>query len=129
MILVGTNSIVSHLTALTPIPTLLSHKSIFLLTVVKLTHTPTGAGFVIFQQGTIIAEGARRLPPLTTVFQAEITAIQMAAQALPHLLLPTNRYAKNFTDSQASLLALNSSFITSQLIKNTILYLLSLIHI
>ena len=67
------------------------------------TKHHTGAGFVIYRQGVIIAEGARRLPPLTTVFQAEITAIQMAAEALPHILLPTDRFVKIFTDSQAAL--------------------------
>ena len=43
----------------------------------------------------------------------------MAAQALPHLLLPTDRFVKIFTDSQATLLAI----VTSQLVKNTILAL------
>ena len=66
------------------------------------------------------AEEARRLPPLTTVFQAEVTAIQMAAQALPHLLLPTDRFVKIFKDSRATLLALHDTIVTSQL---------SLIHI
>ena len=43
------------------------------------TSNHTGAGFVIYREGTLIAEGARRLPTLSTVFKAEITAIQMAA--------------------------------------------------
>ena len=57
------------------------------------------------------------------VFQAEVTAIQMAAQALPHLLLPTDRFVKIFTDSQATLFALHNTIVTSQLVKNTILAL------
>ena len=84
------------------------------------TNQHTGAGFVIYKQGLIIAEGARRLPPLTTVFQAEITAIQMAAQALQLLLSPEDRYVKFFTDSQAALLALHNTLVTSQLVKNAI---------
>lgn len=36
------------------------------------TSQHTGAGFVIYCQGTIIAEGAQSLPPLSTVFQAEV---------------------------------------------------------
>ena len=32
------------------------------------TSQHTGAGFVIYRQGVTIAEGSRRLPPLTTVF-------------------------------------------------------------
>ena len=47
----------------------------------------------------------------------------MAAQALPHLLLPTDRFLKIFTDSQATLLALHNTIVTSQLVKNTILAL------
>ena len=61
--------------------------------------------------------------PLTTVFQAEVTAIQMVAQALPHFLLPTDRFAKISTDSKATLLALHNTFVTSQLVKDTILTL------
>ena len=85
------------------------------------TNQHTGAGFVIHRQGTIIAEEAWHLPPLTTVFQAEVTAIQMAAQALPHLLLPTAWFVKIFTDSQAALIALHNTLVTSQLVKNHIL--------
>ena len=59
-------------------------------------------------------------PPLTTVLQAEVSAIQMAAQALTHLLEPTYRFVKIFTDSQATLLALHDTIVTSQLVKNTI---------
>ena len=77
------------------------------------TDQHTGAGFVIYCQGTIIAEGAHQLPPLTIIFQAEVTAIQMAALALPHLLLPTDRFAKKFTDSQATLLAVHNTIVTS----------------
>ena len=47
----------------------------------------------------------------------------MASQALPHLLLPTDRFVKIFTDSQATLLALHNTIVTSQLVKNTILAL------
>ena len=47
----------------------------------------------------------------------------MAAQALLHLLLPTDRFVKIFTDSQATLLALHNTFVTSQSVKNTILSL------
>ena len=83
------------------------------------TNHHTGAGFVIYRQGTLIAEGACCLPLLSTVFQAEISAIQMATQALTFLILPTDRYLKIFTDSQASLFALNSSLITSQPVSYT----------
>ena len=53
----------------------------------------------------------------------------MAAQALPHLLLPTDRFVKFFTDSQATLLALHNTIVTSQLVKNTILALNALSQI
>lgn len=69
---------------------------------------------------SVIAEGVQRLPPLSTVFKAEVMAIQMAAQALPHLLLPTDCFVKLFTNSQASILALNNSYVHSQLVKDTI---------
>ena len=44
---------------------------------------------------------------MSTVFEeAEIIAVEMATQALvPRLLLPKDRFAKLFTDSQASLQA------------------------
>ena len=84
------------------------------------TSQHTGAGFIIYRQGVTIAEGSRRLPPLTTVFQAEITAIQMAAQALLVLLGPEDKYVKIFTNSQEALLALHNTLVTSQLVKNTI---------
>ena len=71
------------------------------------TDHHTDSGFVIYKEGIKIAEGARRLSSQTTIFQAEIMAIQMATQALLSLLTEGDRYIKFFTDSQASVLALH----------------------
>ena len=65
-------------------------------------------------------EGSRRIQDEATVFQAEIMAIKMAMEALESNLQPEDRYIKIFSDSQAAIRALNSSTVTSQLVKDTV---------
>ena len=44
----------------------------------------------------------------------------MAVEALSLLLLPTDRYVRIFTDSQAAVIALHNNIVTSKLVCNTI---------
>ena len=57
------------------------------------------------------------------VFQAEILAIRLAMIRLNEILQTQDQYIKLFTDSQASLQALNSHEIKSLAVKDTILAL------
>ena len=56
----------------------------------------------------------------TTVFQAEIIAIDEACKKFIDTKQSNMQYIKNFSDSQAAILALNSNTVTSSLVKQTI---------
>ena len=84
------------------------------------TDTHVGSGFTITKHNKILSEGSRRLPDEATVFQAELMAIKMAMFALAGKLTPEDRYVKVFSDSRASIQALNSAIVTSQLVKDTV---------
>ena len=62
----------------------------------------------------------------TTVFQAEIIAINEACKTFISTKQSNMQYIKIFSDSQAAILALNSNTITSSLVKQTIISLNSL---
>ena len=64
-----------------------------------------------------------RLPMHTTVFQAEIIAIDEACKKFIDTKQSNMQYIKIFSDSQAAILALNSNTVTSSLIKQTIITL------
>ena len=59
----------------------------------------------------------------TTVFQAEIIAINEACKMFIDTKQSNMQYIKIFSDSQAAILALNSNTITSSLVKQTIINL------
>ena len=64
----------------------------------------------------IITKHSERLPDESTVLQAEVRGIQKAAETmLTFENLNKFKYIKIFTDSQATLLALNSADVTSKL--------------
>ena len=84
------------------------------------TDTHTGSGYSIMRGNDIIDEGSRRLPGESTVFQAEIMAKQMAMNSLANSINVNDRFIKIFSDSQAAIQALNSTYLTSKLVKNTI---------
>ena len=67
----------------------------------------------------ILAESIR-LPLHTTVFQAEIIAINEACKAFLDKRQPNMQFIKILSDSQAALQALNSSIVSSSLVKETI---------
>ena len=66
----------------------------------------TGWGFQIYKAKSPTINDYGRLPDWATVFQAEITAIKMAANAVA-VNVDNVKYIKIYTDSQAALLALN----------------------
>ena len=59
----------------------------------------------------------------TTVFQAEIIAINEACKKFIDTKQSNMLYIKIFSDSQAAILALNSNTVTSSLVKQTIITL------
>ena len=59
----------------------------------------------------------------TTVFQAEIIAINEACKKFNDIKQSNMQYIKIFSDSQAAILALNSNTVTSSLVKQTIITL------
>ena len=68
----------------------------------------TGSGFIIFEHSREIISGHRKLSEGSTVFQAEIAAIDLACQAI--LQSPVSpRYVKIFVDSQAAIKALHAN--------------------
>jgi len=82
----------------------------------------TGAGFVIYQNKKKIVWKAYHLQPHNTVFQAEMFGIYKATQELS--MLPNRpKVITIYSDSQASLMALNSVTVTSNLQKDTMVSL------
>ena len=79
-----------------------------------------GTGFAIYKGKRIITKYSECLPAESTVFQAEVRGVQKAAETmLESENLGKLKYIKIFTDSQATLLALNSADITSKLVLQT----------
>ena len=84
------------------------------------TEQHVGAGFAIFRGKDLVVTGSRIIPYEATVFQAEVMAIQIAMMKFNEIILSQDMYIKLLTDSQATLLTLNSHIIRSQLVKDTI---------
>ena len=84
------------------------------------TGTHTGTGYVVVRGNEIVEEGKRRLPDESTVFKAELMAIQMAMLDIAGILQEGDRYIKIFSDSRAAIQALHSTIVTSQSVKNTV---------
>ena len=83
----------------------------------------TGSGYAIYKHRQEIKSGSHRLPDHATVFQAEITAIQLAAEALTEMHGPSItdiKFVKIFVDSQAAIQALGTPFITSRAVDGAI---------
>ena len=79
------------------------------------------SAFIILRNGNIIFQGASRLSNHTSVFQAELTAIQQAAECLVNV---EGLVGADFhVDSQAALHALRQDFIDSTVVHRTILAL------
>ena len=80
----------------------------------------TGAGYVIYNNRSQAASGFLRLPDHATVFQAEITAVDAAANALAALPTTNIRYVKFFIDSQAAIQALGNPCVRSKAVGQAI---------
>ena len=74
----------------------------------------TGAGFAVYEGRQQISTGSYRLPDHATVFQAEVTAVAMAAKTLREMQAGKMKYIKIFVDSQAALLALDNPSVRSK---------------
>ena len=74
----------------------------------------TGVGYIIYQNKAKINQDHFRLPDHATVFQAEVTAVKEAADALGRLPVNNLRYVKFFIDSQAAIKALANPIIKSK---------------
>ena len=74
----------------------------------------TGAGFTVIARGKEIMAKHYRLPNHATVFQAEITAIAMAARSIRTMSPPNLKFVKIFIDSQAAIMAVNNPMVTSK---------------
>ncbi len=82
----------------------------------------TGAGYVIMSHQEVIINSHITLCQTKTVFQAEVIAIQHSLRTFLHFV-STGRIAHNasitlFTDSQSSLKALSSTYITSKTVRD-----------
>ena len=84
------------------------------------TKNHVGAGFSIMRGNQVILEGKRRLPDEATVFEAELMAKKMAMFDLAGCLINEDRYVKLSSDSRSAIQALNSSTVSSQLVKDTV---------
>ena len=71
-----------------------------------------GAGVLILKDGSTIHETLVRLPDLSTVYQAEVLAIKVAANVLS--TLPSLTSVKIYVDSQAALRTLQTDFVKSK---------------
>ena len=80
----------------------------------------TGAGYTIYQGKEHVTEDFLRLPDHATVFQAEITAVQAAADALVQLPNHHIRFVKIFIDSQAAIRALGNPIIKSKTVAHAV---------
>ena len=78
-----------------------------------------GAGLIIIQKDKPAIQRYIRLPDHCSVFQAEIYAIGLAAQAIIENSTLHNTYVKIFTDNQASMKALNKKLIRNRSVFNT----------
>ena len=80
----------------------------------KTTHG-VGAGFIIYHRNKRICTESIHMPDTSTVFQAEIEAINHACQYVLANIQELNiKYVKILSDSQAAIQALNNPRITSQ---------------
>ena len=82
--------------------------------------TRTGAGYIIYKGKNPLHTGSDRLPDHATVFQAEITAVSKAAEALMALQKNNVKYVKFFVDSQAALLALSNPTVRNRTVNHAI---------
>ena len=75
-----------------------------------------GSGFTIYEVSSLFYESSHSLPPSATVFQAELSAIFLAAEhILSEIRTLHPRFIKIFIDSRSALQALDSRRVKSSL--------------
>ena len=85
------------------------------------TENGVGADIVIYYKSNRIYKESFKLPDSSTVFQAEILAIQKGAEYVVSIINENKvNYIKLLTDSQAAILALNKTSIKNKSVWNTI---------
>ena len=84
------------------------------------TRNHAGSGIAIIKHGNLRHTESIKLNPNVTIFQAEAKAICEAAQWFRLNRLDSENYVRIFTDSQATLQALNNPHVTSKLKDDTI---------
>ena len=84
------------------------------------TRNHAGAGIAIIKHVNLRHTESIKLNPNITIFQAEAKAICEAALWFRLNRVESENYVKIFTDSQATLQALQSPHVTSKLIKETL---------
>ena len=91
------------------------------------TEYGVGSGYVVYNKGKRIQTHSSKLSDTTTVFQAEIMAINEAADYLLNLYNHRKfSHVKILSDSQAALKALSNTCLKSQTVKNASISLNSL---
>ena len=98
-------------------PNFLVHSDVNIFTDGSKSEFGVGSAYRIVIDNVIYRQDNFTLPSYSSVFQAEIHAINKAAENL--LMLPSDKKMNFFVDSQAALRALCSSEITSKLVKDT----------
>ena len=78
----------------------------------------TGAGYAIFDKHRLIHSDHARLPDHASVFQAEVTAVKAACDAVLNSNWKLPRFVKCFIDSQAAILALIKGDMTSKTVRD-----------
>ena len=84
------------------------------------TEAHTGAGFVIYKYKIERYSKGGKIKMENTVFQAEVLAIREAVRDYIQIKQADEKNVKIFTDSQAALLALAKTSVTSKLVASTI---------
>ena len=91
------------------------------------TEYGVGSGYVVYNKGKRIQTHSSKLTDTTTVFQAEIMAINEAAEYLINLYNHRKLcHVKILSNSQAALVALSNTQLKSQTVKNASIALNSL---
>ena len=80
----------------------------------------TGAGTAIYKGTEMVHEDHFRLPNGTTVFQAEVSAVTKAADAMIEMNESGMKFVKIFIDSQAAILVLGNPLVKSTAVARAI---------
>ena len=86
----------------------------------KLDDDACGAGMAVLMDGQIVSEGSWYLGTIPSVFQSELYGLKQAAIWILRNVQRINSSVSVYSDNQASLFAINNTFIKSELVQETI---------